>query len=159
MQIRSPFAALRMSPELACEFFGAFSRFEYVLKEMGYLVANRQRRAEPDWHRFARDTERWLQVVPSSPLEEAIRYLTEHPPQVQMENGSWQPQQLHGRGPVAQAIDAARRVRNNLFHGGKHTAHSEGDRDERLVRSALTLLMTCLEQSDALRATFEQTEF
>jgi hypothetical protein len=60
---------------------------------------------------------------------------------------------------VAKFFDAICRVRNNLFHGGKHTPHSPEGRDEKLVWCALTVLVAYLEQDDEMRDNFEQTDF
>lgn len=156
MKIRSPFDGLRVPTELVCEFFGVFSRFEFALKEMGLLIP-KARRAEPDWCRFEGEAAKWLAVEPGSNLDAAITYLNEAPPYVQMRDDGWQPRPLCGNTATARALDAVRRVRNNLFHGGKHTPHSPARRDEKLVRCALAVLMACLEQDGELRARFEQT--
>jgi hypothetical protein len=158
LSIRSPFNGLRIPQALVCEFFGVFSRFEFVLKE-GHFVIPGKMRAEPDWRRFSREAGQWLVVIPGSDLERAITYLNEDAPLVQTREDGWQSRALNGDTVVARAFDAACRVRNNLFHGGKHTPHSPDGRDEKLVRCALTLLIACLEQDNDLRATFEQTEF
>lgn len=56
---------------------------------------------------------------------------------------------------MARAVNAATRVRNNLFHGGKQTAEAAPSQDELLVRSALTLRIAVLEQGPApLRAAY-----
>lgn len=156
--ISSPFDGLRIPQDLVCEFFAVFSRFEFALKETGFLIPGRER-AEPDWLRFGHVAAEWLNVEPGSALESAIAYLTDEPPQVQTRERGWQPRALNGNTRTGKALDAVCRVRNNLFHGGKHTPHSPDGRDERLVRCGLTVLMACLEQDDDLRATFEQTEF
>lgn len=158
MDINSPFRGLRIPRELVCEFFGVFSRFEFTLKESHYQIPGKTR-AEPDWRQFAFDVAQWLQVTPNSDLEKAITYLNDEPPQVQMRELGWQREALRGDTMVARAFDATCRVRNNLFHGGKHSPHSPDGRDERLVRSALEVLVACLHQNDDLRGMFEQTEF
>jgi hypothetical protein len=158
MKMHSPFDGLRVSRELVCEFFAIFARLEFSLKEMGYLVAERSR-AIPDWHRFGEECVTRLKVNSGSALEEAITYLNTEPPQVQMRLNGWQPMQLNGTHSIAKAIDASCRVRHNLFHGGKHSPHSEDGRDQRLVKSALIVLTACIEQNSDLRGIFEQTVF
>ncbi|MGO9058111.1 MAG: hypothetical protein ACLQU2_12135 [Candidatus Binataceae bacterium] len=162
MKIRSPFEGLRIPCSLVCEFFGVFSRFEFALKEKGFLKGRqrakpKKQRAEPDWCAFACKVV--LRVEPGSELDQAITYLIKHPPWIQMCDLEWEFQPLCGSTTTARAIDAARRVRNNLFHGGKHTPHSPDGHDEILVRCALAVLRACLEQDEDLRAIFEQTEF
>jgi len=158
LSIRSPFNGLRIPQAVVCEFFGVFSRFEFALKESYFLIPGKIR-AEPDWRRFGRQAGQWLVVPPRSDLEGAIAYLNDDAPLVQTREDGWQSKALHGDTAVARALDAARRVRHNLFHGGKHTPHSPDGRDEKLVRCALAILMACLEQNEDLRAIFEQTEF
>lgn len=70
--LRSPLAALRIEPELVCEFFAVFSRFEFALKAHGYMIARRYR-AEPDWWRFAEE-------VDKKPMSEII-FVVEHAPE------------------------------------------------------------------------------
>jgi hypothetical protein len=158
MAIASPFDGLQIPGELVCEFFAAFSRFEFTLKETGFLrVVNG--RAMPAWRQFGTSVSNSLSVAAGSDLELAVRYLANEPPQVQIGRENWTNAPLHGKTQVAQALDAVNRVRNNLFHGGKHTPHSPPGRDERLIRAALTLLYECLAQDDSLRNVYEQNQF
>lgn len=154
MKINSPDAGLRISPTLVCEFFATFSRFEYALKECDFVMFRRGF-IEPDWHGFGEHAADFA-VEQGSELDAAISYLTESAPKVQTAKMDWQSKDLHGRTPMAQAIAASCRVRNNLFHGGKHTRHSPDGHDQRLVECALAVLNACLEQNDRLREIFEQ---
>ena len=149
------FASLKMPESLACEFFAVFSRFEFALKESGYFYVHRSR-ASPDWRTFAAATAKTLNITSSSKLSDAIDFLNAEPPQVQVSAHDWQAVPLSGSAPIATAIDAAQRVRHNLFHGGKHSAHSPPGRDEQLVRAALEVLLACLAQDSALSAAYEQ---
>ena len=155
----SPFEGLQMPRELACEFFAVFSRFEFALKKEGYVYVNRFGRAAPDWNRFAESAASALDVEIGSDFEAAINYLTSESPQVQVSAQGWSPAPLRGSTRASQAFDAVQRVRNNLFHGGKHTPHSPPGRDEKLVRLSLVVLQACLAQDDNLRATYEQHVF
>lgn len=155
MVASSLFASLQMPQSLACEFFAVFSRFEFALKESGHFYVHRGR-ASPDWRTFAATIAETLNVTPGSDLSEAIDFLNADPPQVQVAARDWQAIALFGTTPIATAIDAAQRVRHNLFHGGKHFTHSPPGRDERLVRAALTVLLACLAQDSALSAAYEQ---
>jgi hypothetical protein len=158
MNIPSPFDGLDLDRELVCEFFGVFSRFEYALKESG-LTRDVRGIVEPAWWRFAENMNGWLTVEPDSALAEAIDFLCDEPAQVQTGPHNWEMRALHGKMRLEHAIDAARRVRHNLFHGGKHTPHSPPGKDERLVRSALALLYSCLEQNTPLREIYMQNKF
>lgn len=96
-----------------------------------------------------------MMILSGSSMEEAVEFITTEPPLVQLADRSWKAVPLEGQTKIAKAIIATCRVRNNLFHGGKHTGHSPAGRDERLVESSMIILMTCLEQKDDLRSAFE----
>lgn len=154
----SPFDGLQIPPDLACEFFAVFSRFEFALKDSGYYYVNRRGRAVADWDRYYAYANATIRTDTDPELTAAVQYLTDGPPQVQVAPTQWN-QSLPlrgGPGAIGTALDAANRVRNNLFHGGKHTPHSPPDRDERLVRSALYLLYSCLNQDHQLADAYEQ---
>jgi hypothetical protein len=54
-------------------------------------------------------------------------------------------------------IALVRRVRNNLFHGGKYNAalHEETARNEELLRGGMLILDECLRVRPQVRAAFE----
>lgn len=128
-----------------------FSRFEFALKEAGYVYIHRGR-AAPDWNRFSAGA--ILQASAASDLARAIDFLNQEPPQVQISAHGWDPSPLRGDTPIARALDAAQRVRHNLFHGGKHTPHSPPGRDEALVRAAMAVLLACVSQNLGLGAAY-----
>lgn len=152
MSSPSPFGSLQMPPPLACEFFAVFSRFEFALKESGHVYVNRRGRAAPDWDGFAAVAT--LQAPAGSVLAQALDFLNQEPPQVQTSAHGWDPLPLRGATPVATALDAAQRVRHNLFHGGKHIPHSPPGRDEALVRAALAVLLACVAQNPGVGAAY-----
>lgn len=152
------FAGLRIPPGLAIEFFVVFARFEFALKDAGYVFDNRGY-AAPRWSVFEGEMgESFARLAP----EESARFrvLIDDPPMRQVLRGStltWEPLQL--RGTVARrTLTAARQVRNNLFHGGKHSPHSPDGRDAALVAAALDALHTCLRLHERVRAAFEQVQ-
>jgi len=158
----SPFDHLQVEPNLVCEFFGVFSRMEFALKESTFLRADRNSRAAPDWGSFAEKYGEPLSSNKDRQLTEAIRCLLEKPPEVQLvENNSirWQHVDLRGSGDGARAIDAVQRIRNNLFHGGKHSPHSTPERDEKLIQSALIVLYACISLNEDLRFNYENSKF
>lgn len=53
------------------------------------------------------------------------------------------------------ALLAVRTVRNNLFHGGKHTPHSPPGRDENLVKASIAILQWCLSVHVEVRDDYE----
>lgn len=152
MSSPSPIDSLQVPPALAFEFFAVFSRFEFALKESGHVRVNRNRHAAPDWDGFAAVA--ILQAPAGSELALAVNFLNREPPQVQTSAHGWDPVPLRGTAPVATALDAAQRVRHNLFHGGKHTPHSPPGRDEALVQAALTVLLACVAQNPGVGAAY-----
>ena len=145
MALVDPFDGVAVPRELVAEFFAVFARCEYAMKETGYKRDDHGI-AAPAWQRLAIDAAAWLDVPPGSEVAQAIALLTSDPPKRQSFADGWQSSPLRGADPIAQAIDAATRVRHNLFHGGKHTPEAEAGRDEQLVRAALTLLEALVER-------------
>lgn len=144
MALADPFDGVAVPRDLVAEFFAVFARCEYAMKETGYKRDDHGV-AAPAWQRLANDAEEWLDAPPDSDVALAIALLTSDPPKLQTFAGGWQSSPLRGANPIAQAIDAATRVRHNLFHGGKHTPEAEAGRDEQLVRTALTLLVALVD--------------
>ena len=135
-----------------------FARFEFALKDAGYVFSDHGR-ASPDWHAFQKDVAAAF-GEPSPAEAVALHALTHEPPLRQMlRKGrlSWEPTPLDGP-PIVQAPAAARQVRNNLFHGGKHTPHSPEGRDAALVSASLTVLNACLQRHKCVREAFDQLQ-
>lgn len=156
--LMSPPSGLQLPHQLAYEFFAVFARFEFALKESGFLYVNRFGRAVPDWDAYAKHAVANIPVDASEQISTVIRYLNDEPPQVQTSATGWDDNVplRGGPEPIGTALDSAQRVRNNLFHGGKHTPHSPTGRDEKLVRSALYLLNYCISQDAGIRSAYEQ---
>lgn len=150
-----PFTFISVPKDLACEFFAVFSRFEFALKESGFVKG--EGRASPDWQRFARECT--LEVAQDSPLAVSMGYLLAYPPQIQTPNLKWKDVALQGKTDVAKALESLQRVRNNLFHGGKHPPNSLPGRDTELVSASLAVLYAVLEQNDQLRSDYETVLF
>jgi hypothetical protein len=111
-----------------------------MLKESGFIRIN-CKTVEPAWRKFGEFASKYLSVQPNSELAQAIDYLVTYIPEVQISKDNWKPIALHGGTKTEQAIDAVARVRNNLFHGGKHTPHSPLGRDEMLIRMSFASYM------------------
>jgi len=149
MPLIDPYATLAVPKDLVADFFGVFGRCEFAMKETHLYERADGGRAAAAWRALANDAGGWLPVAPGSDLDQAIDALTLNPPRVQLLGGTWVAEPLPGAGRVAQAVNAAARVRNNLFHGGKHTPEAAPGRDELLVRSAHTLLVAVIEHGPA----------
>jgi hypothetical protein len=137
--------------DLAFRFFKLFAQCEYSLKAMGYARAGANNAAEPDWDAFANRVGAKLLTNKEPDVLAALTYMYEQPPkrQVWIDAGiAWQAVPNDDRS--AQALFGhIRRVRNNLYHGGKFNGHwLEPDRSQALISKSLLLLET-LVNSDA----------
>jgi hypothetical protein len=105
---------------LAFDYFYWFSRFEFALKENGYLNSHVPgAKAEPGWREFV---DRWASTYVVS-TEAGI--LLAEPPERQIvvanDQLDWRPVGLTDcTSELAKVIRLIATVRNNLFHGGKH---------------------------------------
>lgn len=148
---RRPDPAPPPASAAAVALFAYFSRFEFALKEAGYLFAGRSSRAQPDWQRFAR-LPAVAAVFGRLKRDEQVLLLIETPPREQILQGGMM--DWRDPPPVADAealVEAVKRVRNNLFHGGKSGADP---RDDALCAAATLALSALLEADDSVRAAF-----
>lgn len=159
---------LRMGPfthhpeldALAVLMFRQFSRFEYALKASGHLP-DRDGSAEADWDGFARDVHLGLvsrlKVDPS--LGEAVDYLMNFPPKKQVirhRRLDWEDIPANCGTSTEALLVYVRRVRNNLFHGGKFSERwIDPERSERLIRASLEVLNACLRLSRRVRDAYQ----
>ncbi len=64
--------------------------------------------------------------------------------------------QLPNADKGTQALEAAKRVRNNLFHGGKHTGHQNTEeRDATFLRHAATVIEAAAKLDDAFNSDYQ----
>lgn len=115
---------------LAFDFFYSFSRFEFALKENGRVTAGYRDVAQADWNGFIREFEGPYKLC------DAAQELLSDPPDVQrVKNGTaweWCPLTFSdGQSELSKVVLAVKTVRNNLFHGGKHSA-AGWDKPERV---------------------------
>lgn len=144
--------------KLSIELFQKFARFEYALKAAGFHC--REGDAEPDWRNFARSVGKTLEEPNSEDLQEAIQYILRKPPKKQViRDGTiqWDEGDPGHMSKPELVLLYVRRVRNNLFHGGKFHGHwFPPDRDHNLLRHSLTIVEACLEASVPVREAYER---
>lgn len=154
----APFSGLQSN--LIFDFFAVFSRFEYALKTTpGFLAVKRQmtddQYHEANWDRFVRDTETHFTSeiqAGSEEFRDAIRYLMiEKRPKKEVairEGSRWritfEPSVSDKSTDWGKTIDYIKRVRNNLFHGGKYYPEplDEPGRDGDLLWHCIVVLRT-----------------
>lgn len=134
---------------LAFELFQTFARVEYSLKASGFH--NGDGKAEASWDKFANSIDGKLEADPKS--RDAVAYMQASPPKKQMIVSGlleWQPVSPNPN-LTKELLLCVRRVRNNLFHGGKFNGHwFAPDRSEELLKHSLSILESCLRASTDL---------
>jgi hypothetical protein len=138
---------------LAFDLFKLFAQYEYALKAMGYGRAKRGQ-AEPDWDRFAKEVGCLVMGLDDPSIASARQYLFDQPPKHQVwVDGAvqWAPASTSER-TVQALFGNIRRVRNNLYHGGKFNGRwFDPDRSRELIGYALVILRALVERDAKLR--------
>ncbi|WP_323885663.1 hypothetical protein [Aeromonas veronii] len=123
--------------QLAYAFFLQFARFEFALKESGYVKSGSRDSAVPDWEKFI------AQYADSYTLDEVETELMTKPPLRQIyrnEKISWVDFEFPvASTPLNNLVFALKTMRNNLFHGGKfgHKSWDDPDRVKFLLSRGL----------------------
>jgi hypothetical protein len=156
-----PFRHLHMPPELACQFLAVFSRMEYALKATSEYATGEDE-VMPNWDVFANQIDPAFCQVQDESFRHAVNFILAHPPRKQIRDKAGVVQFVDrppdGGAPKAnQTLLMVRRVRNNLFHGGKHLPGGEQEpgRNEQLVSSSLTILRGCVALDERVRLRFD----
>jgi hypothetical protein len=95
--------------------------------------------AFPNWGRLKRRPDS-LREGASPKVIDAIKYVLEHPPQVELAvdgRAEFCKRDLKGDTENEQIAETLKRIRNNLFHGGKRPYT---DRDRKLVNAGLEII-------------------
>jgi len=159
-EMASPFQQLNVDPQLACEFLGVFARCEFALKAGGFAQGDANG-VNANWDLFAQTIDGHFDPTQSDDLSHAVEYLLNHPPRKQIlinNHIEWRDAAPDANLTRAERVLLmVRRVRNNLFHGGKFLAPegAENDRDQLLVQHSLTVLRACILLSAQVTAAYE----
>jgi hypothetical protein len=128
--------------DLPYNFFYSFSRFEFALKECGYLKSRRIGvSAEPGWEEF---TKRWSNTYRLSHAAGTLIHLG--PEQQVVGKGDvlkWVSVRIDGcASDLERVVRLLKTVRNNLFHGGKHggAGWDDPERTGSLLQCGMTVL-------------------
>lgn len=142
---------------LATELFKTFSRFEYSLKASGFHKGDGN--AEPNWRAFAESVTEMFENPNPSQFADAVNYILTHPPKKPIiAKGllEWNVSEPQTDLKADLVLLYVRRVRNNLFHGGKFNGHwFAPERSEALLSNSLIILSRCLEESVPVRDAYE----
>ncbi len=142
-----------IAADLEIQFFKLFSRFEFALKKAGYLRV-RAGRISAHWDKFASDIGvRFFDVVKEIHVADTI---IQQPPNKQVvdEGGELGWKACKSPENTVGLFVAIRRIRNNLFHGGKHE-NPFNDRDQELLSQGIAILRLALETHDMVKWHFD----
>ena len=114
-----------------------------------------------DWGRFGKQIDEKFRGNPNEKIADAIEYLLKHPPRKQIlsekvvEFQDCPPTENFRQ--AVQVLLMVRRVRNNLFHGGKYLpdGETEAGRNKRLVACSMQVLEYCLDMDPQVRVSYE----
>jgi hypothetical protein len=148
-----------MENNIIYQFFFSFSRAEYALKASSFLTYDKGVKA--DWDKFIDDIKYKFNGNKTEELKIAIEYIKNNPPKKQViENGllGWEQSNNNYDHLVKFLNVMIRRVRNNLFHGGKlQTGFTEdASRDLELIKSAQIILKEMIELNDEVKHYYNQ---
>jgi hypothetical protein len=130
--------------DLIFNFFITFARIEFSLKNSRKLLFGNNKGGQPNWDSFINRLNNFNSER-TNDIKSAVDYILTHPPQKQVvKNG--QIEFIDAR--VTQSSDLVklniyiRRIRNNLFHGGKFQGKYIPDvsRNSILLTSALIIM-------------------
>ncbi len=140
---------LNVSPDLAFDFLGVFARSEFALKAAGFANGS-DKEAKASWDAFGKAISKDFDPSKSKELKVAVEYLLKYPPKKQvLINNKLEFIDValaHNQSQVQQVLMMVRRVRNNLFHGGKFLPGppTDPERDKLLIQHSLAILHACI---------------
>lgn len=144
-------------------FFKLFSQFEYCLKITGFFTTGRSNEAKPDWTEFAKTLKHQIVDSTDPAVQEAVKYVLENPPKKQIIQGKvldWCEAEPNTDSKNDLILIYVRRVRNNLFHGGKFNGRFfNPDRSFDLLRHSESILLECILKSDPMLEAYECNAF
>src|SRR5689334_17856713 len=119
MTVSSPLKLLNFDANLACEFLGVFARYEYALKAAGFAAGDP---VQPAWDTYAKSIDPVFSKISDKAFHQAVEYLLTKPPKKQVLRAGkleWETTPFDNVPRAQKVLTMVRRVRNNLFHGGK----------------------------------------
>lgn len=154
---------LHLDRDLAFQFLVEFARFEFALKAARFVYqGENERNLEVDFDCFARAIAEPFQKRLGNGDEDLIaarNYFHELPPQKQIWNGhgpDWKEALPQNQVESAFLLILLRRVRNNLFHGGKGWKRPDDtlDRDNKLLKHGLKIMEAMIDCSPEVSLEF-----
>ncbi len=123
--------------ELVFKFFVVFSLFEYALKKANFCEMDGRNNLQVKWDSFV---ENIRSKFNPDEVQNSVSYFKENPPRKQvLSNNHLDFEDTPEETDTLKSLSILiRRVRNNLFHGGKF--RYEPSRDTKLISHALKIL-------------------
>ena len=152
---------VRVNPDLLLEFFLTFARAEFALKNSGFVKGN-EREVSADWDGFTASIKSSFTKDKSDDLVQAVNYILDNPPMKQVLRKNtlmWEANVPDGNlTEIEVLIWLVRRIRNNLFHGGKHNIalFEDTERTTRLLKSSLIIIQECLLLAPHVKTTYDE---
>jgi hypothetical protein len=149
------YSKIEEHPVGADQLFKIMMRLEFGLKEIGYCQPASGQSAEVAWDRFANER-LGTSFFNAMKATGNVKTLLETPPKRQIfdSQGFMAWKQVGEASNIQELIGSLRRVRNNLFHGGK-SGDPDKDRNDALVCNSLYLIDAILQHDHDLRMRFE----
>lgn len=148
----------QIDPGLLFDFFLVFSRTEYALKNGGFSKGN-ERRVDPDWDGFSASIKDVFVKDKSNELSDAFDYILKNPPKKQVlrqNNLDWDKNIPNGNlTDIEKVLNLVRRIRNNLFHGGKHN-DANTDHNKLLLKSSLAIIRECVLLNPSVKNAYDE---
>lgn len=148
---------MHVAPELAYQFLRIFARLEFALKGVSaYCQGDEGAKASANWTAFGAQVGPVLAVELAAHPEWRV-VLLDHPPQKEVVRHGvaiFEARALGGGMPEAQLLEAVRRVRNNLFHGGKEKPERWPGHDTALITVSLEVLQAAADAEPAVQRRF-----
>ena len=145
--------------DLVLDFFLVLSRMEFALKLAGYAKGD-EKNVSPDWIKFGKDISLSFDSKADQTVSKALQYYLSIPPDKQvLKDGrlDWVSAVPTDETEIERTLILIRRVRNNLFHGGKYNAqaHSETARNEELLKMGICVLKQAMQILPNVQAAYD----
>jgi hypothetical protein len=156
--LSSYFENRNSSKDLVFKFFITFARFECALKNSKTFAIMQGKNCIADWNGFVNTISEFNSSA-NPELKTACTYILDNPPKKQNiinKTLKWKDCKIDGGTEIQKLNQYIRRIRNNLFHGGKFNNDNipELSRNSILMTSALVILNNWLELHQEVRGLF-----
>lgn len=134
--------------------FKVMMRFEFALKDTGYAAPIRQQAAEVQWDRYANEklgATFWEKIEGAKSAEALIQTTPKR--QIVNQDGNLDWKEAGAVSSVQELIGVVKRVRNNLFHGGK-SGDPDVERNAVLYTASLYVIDQILKEDEIVRTSF-----